>query len=962
MADSGDTPVDPIMSTIDSTSAVCGGGGATSGEPGGDPSTDIPADVDPIQGASDSASISGETALPTPVSAPTRLGGAPMGEVSTPAVVRETTGVGIGAAGGSGDIGDHLGTARHTDSAVPGVVGAAVADRGTVRHAESVVGGDQSTVAADRGPEAMEIDPLGTGVFPSDIAMSFSGIDVVVERAHTQESGSQAEGIPRDVLVEDVAGGSSTESEEVPLVRRIAPGPAIAIGTARVPEESAEIETEPSEPPLFTPAVGSSRGSGLTLADTLEGARDEDIAATLQEFPRFENVLVQEGMASIVRDAEQEERQREAEVAAGEERLTIVREVELSLDHRAPFTPATYVPRVHFFVPQGCDTYTPLLPTYLDTSVIRDRSTHIAYRNPLTQRSLGGYGGSAHSLEYYRALPSRVRALVDASGFTTFIRLLTVTRTDRKLIRALVERWWDTTNTFHFRFGEMTITPLDFAAITGLRVGGEPIPFDSELYLDHATIEHYLGRRLGGIDPGVRYTVLVGFWDHEPGSEEEARQMARAYLLYLFGASLFPNRQGMVHLGWLPALEDLETAGRFDWGGAGLCTVYCFLGCVCRGVGTSLGGYWRVLEVWAYEVLGVFAPANSHSNEDVLPRAEKWGSEYTGGGDHKGDLRTFRLFLDTTTGDRVRWNVWHRMRRDYLVRSRELTRSRVLLECPYGWRWYLGDRVSRQSLGIDHFRVPSPLPPLVQRTEEYTRAEIERYTVPTEVVFGLSIDYEGYLSTHLAYDLDMENRLRAGVALPELRREIEVVTADGALGVVTVPHITPTVTLATTEIPVEWAAASYQLAQDLQAMVRQFVMGMAPEVRPRAEPGVVLGRGRRATRGRAPARGVGEASRGRETGRGTRRRRESTSSERGASRGATPSAGAAEGASGSRRSTPRVTSVTPPSGRVLRSSERRRESVQQREEPAESSSTDDDPATPEEYRPRGSVPPKRPRT
>jgi len=150
-----------------------------------------------------------------------------------------------------------------------------------------------------------------------------------------------------------------------------------------VPEESAERETEVSEPPLFTLAVGSSRGSGLTLADTLEGARDEDLAATLQEFPRFENVLVQAGMASIVRDVEQEEREREAEIATEEVRVIIVREVELALDHRVPFTPATYMPRVHFFVPQGCDTYTPLLPVYLDTSVIRDRSTHIAYRNPL---------------------------------------------------------------------------------------------------------------------------------------------------------------------------------------------------------------------------------------------------------------------------------------------------------------------------------------------------------------------------------------------------------------------------------------------------------------------------------------------------------------------------------------------------------------------------------------------------
>ena len=72
-----------------------------------------------------------------------------------------------------------------------------------------------------------------------------------------------------------------------------------------------------------------------------------------------------------------------------------------------------------------------------------------------------------------------------------------------------------------------------------------------------------------------------------------------------------------------------------------------------------------------------------------------------------------------------------------------------------------------------------------------------------------------------------------------------------------------------------------------------------------------------------------------------------------------------QGASGSRsarRSVPGATSVTPPSGRVLRSSERRRESVPQREEPAESSSTDDDPATPEEHRLGGHASSKRPRT
>lgn len=61
-------------------------------------------------------------------------------------------------------------------------------------------------------------------------------------------------------------------------------------------------------------------------------------------------------------------------------------------------------------------------------------------------------------------------------------------------LTALTERWWDTTNTFHFGFGEATLTPLDFAAITGIRVGGNPIPFDMGLYKKHDTLVYFLGR------------------------------------------------------------------------------------------------------------------------------------------------------------------------------------------------------------------------------------------------------------------------------------------------------------------------------------------------------------------------------------------------------------------------------------------------------------------------------------
>ncbi|KAI8572038.1 hypothetical protein RHMOL_Rhmol01G0167700 [Rhododendron molle] len=190
---------------------------------------------------------------------------------------------------------------------------------------------------------------------------------------------------------------------------------------------------------------------------------------------------------------------------------------------------------------------------------------------------------------------------------------------------ALAERWWDTTNTFHLCFGEVTVTPLDFAAFIGLRVGGEPIPFDPSTDLDDTALRWFLGRvprHSGGV---AEYGQFTAYWDHEPADDAEAAQMARAYLLYLFGASLFPLRRSRVHLSYLAGLVDLRQAGRLDWGGVALCTLYCFLGAASRGVGDTIGGYWRVIELWAYEVLGMFPPENTCTNPDLLPRSLAWG-------------------------------------------------------------------------------------------------------------------------------------------------------------------------------------------------------------------------------------------------------------------------------------------------------------------------------------------------
>lgn len=124
-------------------------------------------------------------------------------------------------------------------------------------------------------------------------------------------------------------------------------------------------------------------------------------------------------------------------------------------------------------------------------------------------------------------------------------------------------------------------------------------------------------------------------------------------------------------------------------------------------------------------------------------------------------------------------------------------------------------------------------------------AEVEAYIVlDVQLVFNSSLDYAGYVTSMLAHSLGMERRLielvpAAAVSLPVLRREIDVMMADGGMGVIDVPAVTGSVTLAATEIPVEWDASQVELIHDLEVLVCRLLLGDRPEVRPRPEPGVV---------------------------------------------------------------------------------------------------------------------------
>ena len=207
------------------------------------------------------------------------------------------------------------------------------------------------------------------------------------------------------------------------------------------------------------------------------------------------------------------------------------------------------------------------------------------------------HGGMGSSWEIYQQLHASVKALVDQAGFGAFIPTLSSTQHDHAVVTALAERWRDSTSSFHLIFDEATMTPLDFSALTGLRVGGDPIPFDSGIGRDEAALRWFLGfvpTREGETSTYGQFKMTgLGV----PTDEEDAARKARCYLLYLFGASLYPNRRNRVHLSYLGGLRDFARAAKYDWGGAALGSCYAFMSAVSRRKGTGISGLWSVWEV-----------------------------------------------------------------------------------------------------------------------------------------------------------------------------------------------------------------------------------------------------------------------------------------------------------------------------------------------------------------------------
>jgi hypothetical protein len=198
----------------------------------------------------------------------------------------------------------------------------------------------------------------------------------------------------------------------------------------------------------------------------------------------------------------------------------------------------------------------------------------------------------------------RVKQLIDLACWGRFFKINTG-RSSKRIVEALVERWWDTTHTFHLPCGELGFTPLDWTMLTGLPIGvGDPPPCIDDDYSFEVVKSHFFPE-ISVADwksHGIRCSFLKTYFEPNileasEGDDTIAEKIARAFFLLFLGEFLFPNASGLVGSGWLAALEDLNKVGKYDWSSPAMTLMYLSLDACSRQKQKTFNGPWQVLEV-----------------------------------------------------------------------------------------------------------------------------------------------------------------------------------------------------------------------------------------------------------------------------------------------------------------------------------------------------------------------------
>ncbi|KAF7124294.1 hypothetical protein RHSIM_Rhsim12G0012700 [Rhododendron simsii] len=207
---------------------------------------------------------------------------------------------------------------------------------------------------------------------------------------------------------------------------------------------------------------------------------------------------------------------------------------------------------------------------------------------------------------------------------------------------------------------------------------------------------------------------------------------------------------------------------------------------------------------------------------------------------------------------KVNWDVWAGLdpvAHANLLRSRQASSRRILLEGPFCRQWYLGERVVRQSLGYDFFKVPKPIPLSMLRTWSLTIEDVGHWTEGEDAAIFLEEfgDYEEYRAQRLMSVLGVrivqrgpplgsqvravptavvaggggEVLVGAVLELPKLSWPVDYVSSTGHTRYVDVPspeHVDFTLPPGVQRVPREYVEAWFRRISGLRVLVREQAM------------------------------------------------------------------------------------------------------------------------------------------
>ncbi|KDP36035.1 hypothetical protein JCGZ_10001 [Jatropha curcas] len=342
-------------------------------------------------------------------------------------------------------------------------------------------------------------------------------------------------------------------------------------------------------------------------------------------------------------------------------------------------------------------------------------------------------GSSTDAFAFWDLLDPPMQARVIAAGFGDYATGLRRTQPHFPLAMryALMERWDDFRHTFVFGFGEMTLTPVDYAAITGLHFISPVAPLDARYQT--ATLGTQLVRSLLDVPTQTRYTAQ-GWVSYEARpaapayTREERDQAAWSFLFYIISSQLLCTSQNKGDPAVLGCLRDLSQVESFEWATLALAHLYHGLDVWTRGSGESNWQFiWPLETAWAYEYR--IYPGGPSGD---TPAESRWIPRYLAHCHHTyasvEDPEYWRSFLNDISLSDLLLTPWDcDALRTYPGREvAELhTRSRLLMRGYWVDRYYLGERVYDTPVAPAQRRVPHAPPRHMCLLEGMTREDLE---------------------------------------------------------------------------------------------------------------------------------------------------------------------------------------------------------------------------------------------